>query len=327
MKIFLSVILSTAIISVAVGYVTIPLLRKLKMGQNILGYVKEHGYKSGTPTMGGIIFVLSAITVFFLFARKDVYLSVVCVAVGVSYMIVGGFDDGIKIKLKRNEGLSPIQKTLFELVIAVVIASFSQYRGLTGVFIPFTKNFIDLGIWHFPLCLLVFIATTNSVNLTDGLDGLAGGVSWVYFAVMGTLIYLQTKFGFAVYFNDKEYLNLSLLCFCMVGSIIGYLLFNTFKASVFMGDTGSLSLGGFIASVSMLSGNLFFIPILGITFVLSSISVIVQVVHFKRTGERVFLMAPLHHHFQHKGFSESKIVFAYKFVTLCVGLACLISYL
>ncbi|MBR1867349.1 MAG: phospho-N-acetylmuramoyl-pentapeptide-transferase [Clostridia bacterium] len=327
MKVFLSVVLSSALVSVAVGYALIPLLRKFKMGQNILGYVKEHGYKSGTPTMGGLIFVISAIIVFFLFLKNDGYLAVVCIAVGVSYMIVGGADDAIKIKLKRNEGLSPLQKTLFELVIAVVIALFSQYRGLTGVFVPFTKNFVDLGFWHFPLCVLVFIATTNSVNLTDGLDGLAGGVSWVYLAVIATLIYLQTKYGFAVYFKDGEYTNLVMLCCSLVGALIGYLLFNTFKASVFMGDTGSLSLGGFIASISMLSGNLFFIPILGITFVASSISVIVQVFHYKRTGKRVFLMAPLHHHFQHKGYSESKIVFAYKFVTFCVGTLCLISYL
>ncbi|MBO4323073.1 MAG: phospho-N-acetylmuramoyl-pentapeptide-transferase, partial [Clostridia bacterium] len=173
----------------------------------------------------------------------------------------------------------------------------------------------------------IFIATTNSVNLTDGLDGLAGGVSYVYFAFLAAIIYIQTSKNAASYVNASEYRNLVLLLCSLVGGILGFLCFNTFKASVFMGDTGSLSLGGYIASISLLSGNMFFIPIIGIMYVATSISVILQVAHFKRTGERIFLMSPLHHHFQQKGFSESKIGFAYKIVTLIAGVISVISCL
>ncbi len=327
MKTYLFTAITAISAAVVIGVIVIPLLKKLKMGQNILGYVKEHDYKSGTPTMGGIIFILAAIVAFFVFSFKSKRLSYVCLAIGLSYMIVGFIDDFIKIRFKRNEGLSPLQKIVFQFVIAVIAAAYSQKRGLTKVYIPFYGSMVDLKFWHFPLCVLVFLATTNSVNLTDGLDGLAGGVSYIYCAFMAVIIILEMKGNFANYVNADEYNNLVILLFALSGGLIGYLLFNTFKASVFMGDTGSLSLGGFIASISLLSGNLIYIPILGIMYALSSISVIVQVVHFKRTGKRVFLMSPLHHHFQHKGYAESKIVFGYKLITFLSGTLCLISCL
>lgn len=327
MKAYLSVFLTSLIFAILIGIVVIPLLKKLKFGQNILNYVTEHNYKSGTPTMGGVIFVASAIISFFIFSKPDKYLSVVCITVGLSYMTVGFIDDFIKIKLKRNKGLSALQKTLFELIIAIIISVFAYVKGLTKVYIPIANFTVDFGWTFIPLCILLFISTTNSVNLTDGLDGLASGVTYIVFLTLGTIIFLQTSAFSKDYVSVDEYKNVAVLLFSLAGGLVGYLLFNTHKASVFMGDTGSLALGGFVAITSTVSGNMLLVPIVGITYVLSSISVIVQVIHYKRTKKRIFLMAPIHHHFQHKGFDESKIAIGYKIVTLCLGLICVISYL
>lgn len=325
MKIYCASFLVAAIISIAIGAITIPLLKKLKFGQNILSYVSEHDYKSGTPTVGGIIFISSCIIAYYVFRSEENRLSEVCVAVFVAYALVGFIDDFIKIKLHRNEGLNPVQKTLFEIIIAVVVSVYAYTRGLTKVSIPFTNTVVDLKFWYVPLCAFCFIATTNSVNLTDGLDGLAGGVTYVYALVFGSLLLIQVFKGGIRYPVSKEYANVAQFSFCLSGALVGFLFYNTYRATVFMGDTGSLALGGAVAITAALSGNLLFIPIIGITYVASSISVILQVTYFRLSGgKRVFLMAPLHHHFQHKGYAESKIVFGYKFVTLVIGLSVII---
>lgn len=328
MKNYLISFLVAAIVSVAIGAITIPLLKKLKFGQNILSYVSEHDYKSGTPTIGGIIFISSCIIAYYLFRSEENRLSEVCVAVFVAYALVGFIDDFIKIKLHRNEGLNPVQKTLFEIVIAVVVSAYAYTRGLTKVNIPFTNIVVDLKFWYIPLCAFCFIATTNSVNLTDGLDGLAGGVTYVYTLVFGVLLLIQVSKGGIRYPISEEYANVAQFSFCLSGALVGFLFYNTYRAKVFMGDTGSLALGGAVAITASLSGNLLFIPIIGITYVASSISVILQVAYFKLSGgKRIFLMAPLHHHFQHKGYAESKIAFGYKFVTLIIGLTVIIFIL
>lgn len=325
MKIYCASFLVAAIISIAIGAITIPLLKKLKFGQNILSYVSEHDYKSGTPTVGGIIFISSCIIAYYVFRSEENRLSEVCVAVFVAYALVGFIDDFIKIKLHRNEGLNPVQKTLFEIIIAVVVSVYAYTRGLTKVSIPFTNTVVDLKFWYVPLCAFCFIATTNSVNLTDGLDGLAGGVTYVYALVFGSLLLIQVFKGGIRYPISEEYANVAQFSFCLSGALVGFLFYNTYRATVFMGDTGSLALGGAVAITAALSGNLLFIPIIGITYVASSISVILQVTYFKLSGgKRLFLMAPLHHHFQHKGYAESKIVFGYKFVTLVIGLSVII---
>ena len=325
-KTLIAVVTASLLGAVVLGFAVIPLLKKLKMRQTILKYVTEHSGKAGTPTMGGIIFILPAVVVFFLSAGTEKLLASICAAVGCGFMVVGFLDDFIKVVLKRNLGLKAYQKILFQSAISIIVAVFCYRNGMTKIYIPFTGKLVDTGIWFIPLCVFVFLAAVNSVNLTDGLDGLAGGVTYVYLSVIAVLILLQTIKYPSNYVYTKEYLNLSVLSAALSGGIMGYLLFNTFKASVFMGDTGSLALGGFVASISIFSGNMFFIPILGIMYVLSSISVILQVASFRLTGKRVFLMAPLHHHFQHKGFAESKIVFAYKLVTFVVGLVILLFY-
>ena len=188
-------------------------------------------------------------------------------------------------------------------------------NGLKVLRVPFTRLEYDVGWWMMPIGIFIFVATVNSVNLTDGLDGLAGSVSAAFFLCFGVLISLQNGNG-----------KLSLLSFCLVGALLGYLIFNTNRASLFMGDTGSLSLGGFAASVALFSGNALVIPIAGIMFVLSSISVIIQVIYYKKTGKRVFLMAPIHHHFQEKGYSEGKIAYAYAVLTLMAGASVLLPF-
>ena len=315
------------LISVTSGFIVIPLLRKLKAGQPILGYVKEHNEKSGTPTMGGLFFILSATIVFFIFGGYKSRIALLSLTVGLAFMIVGFLDDFIKIKFFKNEGLKAYQKIIFQTAIALVCGVFAYSNGLTNFFIPFTKTALSLGVFTIPIVSIIFIAITNSVNLTDGLDGLAGGVSVVYLVVMATLISLQLSTHVTNYLVSEEYENLILLSTCLVGAILGFLIFNVNRAKVFMGDTGSLSLGGFIGAISVFSSNSFFIPIFGIMFVASSISVIVQVVYFKRTGKRVFLMAPLHHHFQHKGYTECKIAFCYMLITAVVGCVTLLTYL
>lgn len=317
MKIQIICGLTAFALTVIAGFLIIPLLKKLKAGQPILKYVTEHKEKSGTPTMGGLFFVLPSIVVFLIFngiKQKSLNLSIV---ITLSYMIIGFLDDFLKIKFKKNEGLKPYQKIIFQLSVAIIAGVFVYLNGLYGYRLPYTKKIVSLGLFSLPLTIIIFLAITNSVNLTDGLDGLASGTSISYLLVLSILVFLQT--GNA----SNGYIG---LCACFIGGLLGFLVFNTHKASVFMGDTGSLALGGLIGSVSIFTENSLFIPIIGIMFVLSSISVIVQVAYFKRTKKRIFLMAPLHHHFQEKGVSESKISFSYFLITLIIGLTTLAIY-
>ena len=173
----------------------------------------------------------------------------------------------------------------------------------------------DIGLFVIPLVVLVLVATTNSVNLTDGLDGLAGGVSFSYVTIFGAILARLT------------YENLALMCFSLAGALVGFLAYNAYPAKIFMGDTGSLALGGFIGTVAVLAGLEFILPIMGIMFVLSTVSDIIQVLHYKRTKKRVFLMAPLHHHFEQKGVNENRIVVVYIIITTAVSLGVLAGYL
>ena len=285
----------------------IPLLKRLHAGQNILSYVKEHRDKGGTPTMGGLGFILAASLAALFFCGGTDKPFLVSLSVGIGYLFVGLLDDLLKKRHGVNLGLKPYQKLFFQLAVAVLASVYCCMNGLTVLRIPFTRLSFDIGWWMLPLGIFVYAATVNSVNLTDGLDGLAGSVCALFFLFFGLLILLQ---------GGGE---LSALSFCLAGALFAYLVFNVSRASVFMGDTGSLSLGGFAASVALFSGNALAVPVAGAMFVLSSISVIVQVIYYKKTGKRVFLMAPVHHHFQQKGFSEAKISYAYAAVTAVLG--------
>jgi phospho-N-acetylmuramoyl-pentapeptide-transferase len=326
-KILIAVGLSSLLLSLTCGFIVIPLLRKIKAGQTVLKYVESHKEKNGTPTMGGLFFIIPSCIIFFIFGGLNGRIATVSLSIGIAFLLVGFLDDFIKIKFKRNEGLKAYQKIIFQFAIAVLSGVFAFVNGITVFHLPFCGRSINLGVFTIPVIALVFIAITNSVNLTDGLDGLAGSVSVVYLFFITILISLQCSSFKSMYFKPDEYEKLNVLSACLIGGILAFLVFNTPKAKVFMGDTGSLSLGGFIGAISVFSSNSFFIPVIGIMFVISSISVIIQVAYYKKTRKRVFLMAPLHHHFQLKGYSETKISYLYSLITALFGLLSILIYL
>ena len=315
---FLFGFLISFIIAGLISPVVMKTTRKLKASQTILHYVEKHQIKQGTPTMGGIIFILSAILASIFVLQKDFTLAVVCLASMLAYGILGFLDDYIKIKYKQNEGLKAYQKIIGQVGLAILFAWFAYKSSLIGtsVYVPFTHALWDLGWFYVPFCVFVFIAVTNSVNLLDGLDGLAGGVSFVYligFVAIFTLVMGGT--GVAPSFIAEQE-NLMSVSACLAGGILAFLLLNGHPASIFMGDTGSLALGGFISALGITSRFVLYIPILGVIYVVTALSDIIQVLHYKRTKNRVFLMAPLHHHFEKKGMNENKIVIVYIVITI-----------
>ena len=307
--------------SLLVSPLVISIMKREKIKQTILHYVDSHKLKNGTPTMGGIIFLLS-ITIISLicfegksgFARMTILLFL-------AYGIVGFLDDFIKFRFKRNLGLRPYQKIIFQLLVSVA-AGFYVYKNMGGtILIPFTNKLVNIGWWIIPFVALIYLATTNSVNLTDGLDGLASSTTLVYLLSFFVLMVIFISRGVIAsnVSNIEEYKNLSVVCVVACGALLCFLLFNCFPAKIFMGDTGSLALGSLIASLSIFTGMALYLPILGIVFVVSSVSVILQVAYYKLTKKRIFLMAPLHHHFEKKGVHEVRITFGYSLVSLLVG--------
>lgn len=315
MKIYLIGIVAAFCTSLILLMMILPLLKKLKAGQYILGYVKEHKDKGGTPTMGGLAFITAIIIVGLLVSGVRDGRVNLTLAITAGYAVVGFLDDYLKISRKENEGLKPYQKIIFQLAISIIAAVYCYMNGITEIFIPFGRGLRVNIFWGIiPLIIFIFLATVNCVNLTDGLDGLAGGTSSAYLFIFGIILSVTGS-------------GLAPLCFVAFGALAGFLVLNVNKAAIFMGDTGSLALGGFIACVSIFSGNALYIPLIGIMFVVSGISVIVQVIYYKRTRRRVFLMAPLHHHFQMKGYTECKITYAYVVITAFVGIICLAALL
>ena len=310
MKMAYAATLAAFFISLALLLAITPLLRRLKAGQYILGYVKEHKNKSGTPTMGGLAFVCAATIVSLCFCGVNSTTVNLTLVITAGYCLIGFADDFLKIYRKENLGLRPYQKIIFQCAIAAIAAAYCYVNKLTLLNIPFTHITVDISWGMIPLAVFVFLSAVNCVNLTDGLDGLAGGTSLAYLAAFGVML-----------IGSGSVLGTVSLAMC--GALGAFLLFNTNRASVFMGDTGSLALGALISCVSVFSRNALYIPVIGIMFVISGISVIIQVIYYKRTRRRIFLMAPVHHHFQMKGFAESKISYAYFAVTAVAGLLCL----
>lgn len=303
------------VINIVLCPIVIPFLTKLKFGQNIRDDgPQSHLIKSGTPTMGGIMILISFVIACLLFLKnnKDA-LAVLFVTIG--YGIIGFIDDYIKVVKKRSLGLRAYQKIIGQLIITGVFLYYLyNYTNIgTDVYIPFTEGkTLELGLLFIPFFFIVMIGTVNSVNLTDGLDGLASGVT-----VLVVLFFMFTALA----------INKGLLPItgAAVGALLGFLLFNTHPAKVFMGDTGSLALGGLVASIAILMKMPLFIIIVGIIYVLEAVSVMLQVGYFKLTkGKRLFKMAPLHHHFEQCGFKEVKVVAIFYIIT---AIACLIGFL
>ncbi len=292
------------------------LCKKMKATQSILHYVDKHASKQGTPTMGGLIFLLTLVFATFFLFDSEKTLAIFTIIVTFSYALLGFLDDFIKVRYLQNAGLKPYQKIVGQVGIALIVSLFVYLSGRTSL--SFFNLSFDIGFWIIPFVILVLVATTNSVNLTDGLDGLAGGVSFVYILVFGVILACV---------GGLEMQNMAMLCFGLCGGILGFLMCNCYPAKIFMGDTGSLALGGFIACVAVLSGLELLLPIMGFMFVLSAVSDIIQVLHFKRTKKRVFLMAPLHHHFEQKGVHENRIVVVYIVITTALSIATLATFL
>lgn len=317
---YLSFIVAFAI-GLVLDFAVLAVLRKVKAGQEILEYVTEHSSKQGTPTMGGIAFILAIIIASAIFCDWSNRAILVAVAVFFSYGAVGFLDDFIKIKFKHNMGLRAYQKIIVQLAIAIMVAVYVYGDVSIGdkLRIPFSDKQVQIGLWIIPLIVLIYLACTNSVNLTDGIDGLATSTTICFLIGMIALLSRELKLLDALgdTYTYKQTKDVISLCYVSCGALASFLLFNCFNAKMFMGDTGSLALGALVACVAIFTRMSLFIPIVGLMFVVSSVSVILQVGYFKITkGKRIFLMAPFHHHLQKKQWSETRICVLYSVVTL-----------
>ncbi len=317
---FLFGFLLTFLFGIILAPLVIKMVKKLKAKQTILFYVEAHKQKNGTPTLGGLIFILPSAAIFLVLQSGESKLSIMALIVFLCYGLIGFLDDFIKIKTHKNMGLKPYQKIIGELFIAIFVSIFVYKNVFLGTNIYFFgTSEVNIGYFVVPLIIFAFLAMTNSANLSDGLDGLCGGVSFVSLLAISVVCIItanaQMEMGQSgLYFQEMN--NLSLLGVCASGGVLAFLCFNSFPAKIFMGDTGSLSLGGLICSLACFCGQELMLLIICFVFVLSAVSVIIQVLHYKRTKKRVFLMAPLHHHFEKMGVKETKIVAIYIIATI-----------
>lgn len=308
-------------VSVLVAPFVIKIMRNLRAGQPILHYVEAHYTKSGTPTIGGVIFIFGVIVSFIFFINGNMRLSTICFASMLGFGLLGFLDDFIKVKYAHNAGLKVYQKALGQLGIATLIAVFAYNSSLvgSGVVLPFTSATIDFGWFIIPFIIFVFLAVTNSVNLIDGLDGLASGVSFFY--LIGFIVVLMLKITELENIGESinkiaELKNVLFLSGALAGGLLAFLVFNSYPAKIFMGDTGSLAIGGFISASIVVTRLYLYLPLIGVMFVITAFSDVVQVLYYKATKKRVLLMAPLHHHFEKKNINESKIVSIYIIITI-----------
>ncbi|WP_252226044.1 phospho-N-acetylmuramoyl-pentapeptide-transferase [Clostridium sp. ZBS2] len=309
----LSALLMGFAFSMVLGPIFIPMLHKLKFGQNIRSDgPKSHLKKSGTPTMGGLIFFISVSVTMLIIGYKPTDEGMIILYSLIAFGVIGFLDDILKIIHKDNLGLRAYQKMILLLLFSIALAYYGYTNIGTDIIIPFMNSKLNLGIFYIPLVVVYYAATTNAVNLTDGIDGLASSVTVIvltFFAIVG--------------FKTGHY-QVGVFSIALAGALLGFLKFNAFPAKIFMGDTGSLALGGAIGTIALILKMPLFIIIVGGIYVIETLSVIIQVTSFKTTGKRVFKMAPIHHHFEQCGWSEVKLVTVFSIITLTL---CIIGFI
>lgn len=306
------------IIGMILGPLLIPLLRALKFGQRVRSDgPKRHLKKAGTPTMGGIIFIIALVVTVLVWSRlSDEVILALCMVLGFGF--IGLLDDLIKVVFKRPLGLTARQKMAGQILLSVILV----YTGAnvmgrgTELVVPLTGMKWQLGSLYYLLAVVLVVGTTNAVNLTDGLDGLAAGITFLVYLGYVIICLLAVNNPPVLGFN---YNDLAVFAAALVGGCLAFLFFNRYPAKIFMGDTGSLALGGGIAALAVLTKTELVLPVLGGVYVLETLSVILQVLSFRLTGKRIFRMAPLHHHFELLGWNEKKVVYSFWGVAaLCV---------
>ncbi|WP_243159372.1 phospho-N-acetylmuramoyl-pentapeptide-transferase [Clostridium sp. SM-530-WT-3G] len=298
------------VFSLVLGPIFIPILHKLKFGQNIRKEgPKSHQKKAGTPTMGGLIFFISVAATILILGRGFKSQEMIIFYSFLAFGFIGFLDDMLKIIHKQNEGLKAGQKMVLLLLFSVALAWYGYKNIGTDVLIPFMRNFRpNLKILYIPFIVIYYAAVTNAVNLTDGIDGLATSVTIIVLTFFTIVGYKTGNMAVAIF------------AITLTGALLGFLRYNAFPAKIFMGDTGSLALGGAIGTLALMMKMEFLVIIVGGVYLIETLSVIIQVTSFKLTGKRVFKMSPIHHHFEQCGWSEVKIVTVFSCVTtvLCI---------
>lgn len=298
------------IFSLILGPIFIPILHKLKFGQNIRKEgPKSHQKKAGTPTMGGIIFFISVAATILIMGPSFTDPKMIILYSFLAFGFIGFLDDMLKIIHKDNLGLKAGQKMILLLIFSVALAVYGYKNIGTDILIPLGSGFkLNLGLLYIPFIIIYYAAVTNAVNLTDGIDGLATSVT----------IIVLTFFTIVAFKTGQK--DVAIFSIALCGALLGFLKYNAFPAKVFMGDTGSLALGGAVGTIALMLKMELWVVIVGLMYVVETLSVIIQVTSFKMTGKRVFKMAPIHHHFEQCGWSEVKIVTIFSLVTavLCI---------
>lgn len=311
-KISIITILSTLIL----GYAILPILKNMKIGQNIRKEgPKSHYQKAGTPTMGGIIFLISILLMTLIFVPFNMNTAILLVCT-LGFGAIGFIDDFRKLVLKQSEGLTPKEKMILQFVLAIIVtimAYVNDKESITTLQLLFTNHIVDVGFFGFVILIFIIIGTTNAVNLTDGLDGLATSVSLPVFICLFLLATTETTRLFSI---------------IIFQALLGFLYFNSNPASIFMGDTGSMAIGGAVVALAIIEKLPIYLIIFGGVYVMETLSVIIQVISYKtRNKKRVFLMTPIHHHFELKGYKEPQIVAAFSIVSTILCLITLVAIL
>lgn len=314
MKLYFIAFLAALLLTLLAGYILLPILKKMKMGQTISDSMADtHSGKQGIPTMGGVFFLLGALAaasvLSFWNISKEGHLFLFCLMCTVVFGAIGFADDMLKVLRRQNEGLTVKQKFIPQIFFAILIAvnaCFSEGIG-SAIALPFTDKVWNLGLFYIPVMAFIIVAVDNSANILDGLDGLLGGNSAIIFGAFG--IYALIRGGEAM-------VNVAVFCFAFAGAMIAFHRFNAYPARVFMGDTGSLAIGGAIAGIAIVTKGALLLPFMLITMIISSGSDIAQIIYMRRhKGRKLLRMSPLHHHLEKGGMPETTIVALYNIIT------------